>query len=315
MEKLRRLTPLFCLVIAIATVLNLLLCYRKFSELNRAYQTLDNRVNMMQGDLSGQIGGISSNIRSELEKQNNLFASSGWETGAFNASDRTASLQFYATPKTYTEGMNVTFYYAVDGAEPQQADGVLGSGYQFTASVSIPISAQDIMLTATTDDGTAVQTQQLDTIYGFSSYYRLEIDYPQFNGSYSYADGKAEFDGNVILHAFDVYADRDSRLETASLFVEVNGKQVDEIPFTNQLDDRLEEGNGATRALAAPMYDQNLYAVIKASYPMQQGDNIVLRIEAQDSTGLRYRNILFDMTARENYFDENTDWPNEYELY
>lgn len=107
--------------------------------LDSRYSSLQNSVNSITSNVNSQIGGIADRVEEVLKSQNNLTADYGTEIVSADLAQNTVTIAAYATPKTYTEGMEALFQVDT-GDGPVEYAGERGPGNAFSAQITCELT-------------------------------------------------------------------------------------------------------------------------------------------------------------------------------
>lgn len=155
----------------LAALVLIFVCFNLFGrlkELNRQYNSLQNSVSRIDQNVSYQIYGISNRVEEILKQQNNLTAEYGSTHLSTDCAKNTASFEVWAVPRTYVEGMRVTFT-ADNGHGITEAEGALLEGQKFQAEIISDLSDLiSLSVVFESPDGVR-QTQRLDVYYDLFS--------------------------------------------------------------------------------------------------------------------------------------------------
>ena len=99
---------------------------------NNLSSFVQNEVNNITDSITGQVTDI-------LESQNSLTTDYGSTVTAIDIAENTVTVEVWAVPKTWQEGMEVSFF-AASGGTSVTTSGVEGEGHRFTATLTLPLS-------------------------------------------------------------------------------------------------------------------------------------------------------------------------------
>lgn len=136
---------------------------RRMDTMTQEYNNLRASVTNMSLTVNNEIQGISYRVEELLKAQNSLTAEYGTEISATVLEKNQIRFSVYAVPKTYVEGMSVSFSVDNHTGGVNKAAGEEGMNHRFTATLAAGLT-DEITLSATLiyPDGTQ-QTQVLDT--------------------------------------------------------------------------------------------------------------------------------------------------------
>ena len=141
----------------------------KVNRLDTRYDSLQNDISRIESSVNGQIGSISNRVEEILKAQNSLVADYGAEIVSANLQENRVVFSVRAVPKTYEEGMTITFSVDNGTGGVNNAQGQPSSGNSFTGTLACGLT-DSIALSAVleTPDGTR-QTQLLEQYNGLYS--------------------------------------------------------------------------------------------------------------------------------------------------
>lgn len=143
----------------------------QLNDLSRQYHDLQYSINNVTNGVNYQISSISDRVEEVLKQQNNLTADYGTEILRLNAGEDRILFSVYAVPKTYVEGMTVSF--AVDDGTGG-TNTVIGeeNNQKFTGTLASQLTDNiSLSVIFVLPDGTR-QTQLLDT---YADLYRQTV--------------------------------------------------------------------------------------------------------------------------------------------
>ena len=144
----------------------------RLDEMDMRQESIFQNISRVESSVDRQIGSISSQVESILNAQNSLVADYGAEILSADLANNTVTFSVRAVPKTYTDGLTVSFL-ADTGTEPTHSvPGTQSSDGTYTATLTCPLT-DSITLSAVLipPDGTR-STQLLDQ---FSNLYSSSL--------------------------------------------------------------------------------------------------------------------------------------------
>lgn len=133
----------------------------KVDNFQNQYSNLSNSIQNITSSVNGQIGSLTGRVEEILQAQNSLTADYTAQMSSVDLAENTITFDLKVVPKTYVEGMTVTFL--VDyGSGSQEVEGQPGEGSAFTAQLICPLT-DSITLSAIFTTGDTKQTQLLDS--------------------------------------------------------------------------------------------------------------------------------------------------------
>lgn len=159
-------------LLVLAGVVLVFAIFNLFSELNtlrNQQDSISGSIAQVQNSVDRQIGSISSRVEEILKAQNSLVADYGVEIVSINPAENRVVFSARAVPKTYSEGMTVTFSVDNGTGGVNNAPGTPSSGGSFKGTLACGLT-DSITVSAifTSSDGTR-QTQLLDQFYSLYS--------------------------------------------------------------------------------------------------------------------------------------------------
>lgn len=136
---------------------------------DQQYGNLQNNITRVETTVNSQIGSISNRVEEILKAQNSLVADYGVEIVSINPAANRAVFSARVVPKTYSEGMTVTFSVDNGTGGINNTPGTPSSGGSFKGTLACGLT-DSITVSAifTSSDGTR-QTQLLDQFYSLYS--------------------------------------------------------------------------------------------------------------------------------------------------
>ena len=136
----------------------------KVDNFQNQYSNLSYSIQNITSSVDGQIGSLTGRVEEILKAQNSLTADYSAQPVSADLANNTVTFDLKVVPKTYVEGMTVTFL-ADYGTGNQEAAGKPGEGQTFTARFTCPLT-DSISVSAVFTTGETRQTQLLDNFSG-----------------------------------------------------------------------------------------------------------------------------------------------------
>ena len=136
----------------------------KVDNFQNQYSNLSNSIQNVTSSVNGQIGSLTGRVEEILKAQNSLTADYSAQFLSADLAKNTVTFDLKVVPKTYVEGMTVTFL-ADYGDGNRETEGQLGESQAFTARLTCPLT-DSITLSAVFVTGDTRQTQLLDNFSG-----------------------------------------------------------------------------------------------------------------------------------------------------
>lgn len=171
----------------------------KVDNFQNQYSDLSYSIENITSSVHGQIGSLTGRVEEILKAQNSLTADYSAQPVSADLEDNTVTFDLRVVPKTYVEGMTVTFL-AEYGEGSQEAEGQLGSGQSFTARLTCPLT-DSITLSAVFVTGDTRQTQLLDN---FSGLYAASFPHVSLQNYGTLWSLDAEEDGTFSLSKISI---------------------------------------------------------------------------------------------------------------
>lgn len=178
----------------------------RLDELDLRQESIFQNISRVESSVDRQIGSISSQVESILKAQNSLVADYGAEILSADLANNTVTFSVRAVPKTYTDGLTVSFL-ADTGTEPTHSvPGTQSPDGTYTATLTCPLT-DSITLSAVLipPDGTR-STQLLD----------------QFSNLYSASLPAVELLGYSSGELLDLGTDANGTLTLPELYITAN---------------------------------------------------------------------------------------------
>jgi len=132
----------------------------RLEDMTNQVNRLQNQLNNLNSNVSSQINGITNQVTDLLEKQNSLTVDCGARLVQYDLQNSSVLFEMWATPKTWQEGMTVTFHVTCDSGV-FSVPGTDNGAHRFSASISFPLTDETVLIDANfTMDG-VTQTQRL----------------------------------------------------------------------------------------------------------------------------------------------------------
>lgn len=165
--KRKKRVILACTLVAAILAVTARSLISRLEQLDNNYRNLSYAINNVSNNVNRQIDGIANRVETILNEQNALAADFDVSVVSVNAEEQTVTLQVFAVPRTYEEGMQVEFIAEVDaGAEGGivRAEGRLQEDARFSAELTCPLTNAAITVSAAFLRGGVRETQVLDMV-------------------------------------------------------------------------------------------------------------------------------------------------------
>lgn len=174
------------------------------SDMNSTINRLQKELYEINNNVTREINGITNQVTQILEAQADLTLDCGADISQIDLRGGAVTLEVWATPKTWQEGMEVTFTVQ-HGEELLTAQGAEQEGHRFTARMLIPLVDGEVMVDAGfTVDG-VTQTQRIWMANGLRTSTWPSVETP---GTYHVLySGQRPKDNKLFMDADDVYVD------------------------------------------------------------------------------------------------------------
>ena len=138
-------------------------------EFGGQYSQLQSEITRVESAVNGQIGSISSQVEDILKAQNSLVADYGVEIVSTNLAENRVVFSARAVPKTYSDGMNVTFSVDNGTGGINNTQGTPSSGGAFTGTLACRLTDSITISAVFTAADDTRSTQLLDQFQGLYS--------------------------------------------------------------------------------------------------------------------------------------------------
>lgn len=164
-------------IVGWAVVLFLVFWFKgQLETLDGRLSNLQSNINSIDNSVSSQISSMSGQIKDLLEEEASLLADYRYDVTAVDIVAGTLTMDIEATPKNYTEGMELIFTADLPDGDPLTCSGELSAGHSFQAKGwTLPLN-DEIKLSATFGTDGSWQTQTLETLTRWSSNTTLVVD-------------------------------------------------------------------------------------------------------------------------------------------
>ena len=132
----------------------------RLENMTNQVNNLRNQLNSLNSNVSSQIGNITNQVTDLLEKQNSLTVDCGATLAQYDLNNGTVLFEMWATPKTWQEGMTVTFHVTC-GTGVFTVPGTDNGAHRFSASISFPLTDETVLMDANFTLNGVTQTQRL----------------------------------------------------------------------------------------------------------------------------------------------------------
>lgn len=171
----------------------------KVDNFQNQYSNLSNSIQNVTSSVNGQIGSLTGRVEEILKAQNSLTADYSAQPISADLANNTVTFDLKVVPKTYVEGMTVTFL-ADYGDGSRETEGQLGESQAFTARLTCPLT-DSITLSAVFVTGDTRQTQLLDN---FSGLYAASFPHVSLQNYGTLWSLDAEEDGTFSLSKISI---------------------------------------------------------------------------------------------------------------
>lgn len=171
----------------------------KVDNFQNQYSNLSNSIQNVTSSVNGQIGSLTGRVEEILKAQNSLTADYSAQPVSADLANNTVTFDLKVVPKTYVEGMTVTFL-ADYGDGSRETEGQQGESQAFTARLTCPLT-DSITLSAVFVTGDTRQTQLLDN---FSGLYAASFPHVSLQNYGTLWSLDAEEDGTFSLSKISI---------------------------------------------------------------------------------------------------------------
>ncbi len=249
---------------------------------------LSKKVSNLEGEISywqtqsdyirSEISSIYDNVEEKLKKEASLISSVDYELGAINSITQKAEVKFTIVPKNIMDEMTLSVSIGDETADFSR------DGNEFTATLKVGIflkyGTYPLLTVKTTEE---TRTEQLDNI-SFHNLYRSYLPDIQANiwGNSTAKKNSLKVDGNVFAECAPSSKQSNISFKKIELVTELNEKEVDrEVIFLKLIDGMCED-------------------TIHETYKYEEGDNLIMYVEAEDTAGFIHRTGWYSWAGEED---------------
>ena len=135
--------------------------FSRLNELKQQYNNLNSSIYNVTENINWEVNSIAQRVEEVLKSQNALTADYGSALVGADLAANMVTFRVWATPKSYTPGMQVQFA-ADNGVQTVAQPGTEGEGRQFSAEVTCELT-DEIVLSVCFLRGENEETQRLET--------------------------------------------------------------------------------------------------------------------------------------------------------
>lgn len=143
--------------------------FQSLDTLRLQQESIFNDISRVESSVNSQIGSISSQVEDILKAQNSLVADYGVEIVSTNLAENRVVFSARAVPKTYSDGMNVTFSVDNGTGGINNTQGTPSSGGAFTGTLACRLTDSITISAVFTAADDTRSTQLLDQFQGLYS--------------------------------------------------------------------------------------------------------------------------------------------------
>ena len=262
----------------VAIILGLLVV-NGFKGVNQRTERMERNFSSEINMISDSVHHVSENVRNTLEEQGSILESSHIDVINADVKNKKVFLKLSASPKEYTDKMQLFFQVSCDGGVPVIAEGIKTEGAAYTAELEIPL-CDTANITAILDYGNIKKVQDMGA-ESIKEQFVLEMDCMQY-GSYSYRNQTVYLDETVTGNIFSKEQKEGNKgvtnkMEKLDVILFADGKEVKRIPVV------LKRRNSDTTSFDVP---------VKEEIPLEEEKPFEIRVEGKDSLGFTYREIV-----------------------
>ncbi len=278
-----RLLPI--IIGCLAVVFVVIWAKGQLDDLSTRMNALQSDVSTISSRVSAEINSMTDRIQNALEWESSLVSGQDVTVTDVDILNGTLTIDIQATPKAYTEGMDVIFTAEPEGEDPLTIPGELISGHTFRVTDwALPMN-DSIQLSVSFGINGEWQTHTLDRLTGYNRDTTLGLEVTRGGRS-----GLLKHPTNLenswyidwtLTGVF--YCKSDAALQqglepgTPRFVIQRNGLPVVETDM-----ERTTEHNGNWHIELAPTYET----------PVVSGDTLTYCIDYTDSFGRKYRHFL-----------------------
>lgn len=255
---------------------------------------LSQKISYLEGEISSlytqggyirsEINSIYDNVEEKLNRDASLITSVEYELGPFNSATQKIEVKFTVVPKNPMNEMVLSVSMGEEIAEFSRKESV------FTATLNVGIFldyGSRPILSIETSDG--IQTEQLEHV-DLSSLYQRCLPNIQADiwGKSIAKKNSVNIDGNVAL---DCTPGKENKInfKKIELVTELNDKEVDR------------------KVIFLKLVDGECDYSIDETYKTDEGDNLTMYVEAEDTAGFIHRTGWYSWTEGEDIQRDGTE--------
>ena len=260
----------------------LLMCFVKIRWMENELSNIRNNMNSNYSMLRSDISFISNNIRYELEQQASLVSDSGFDVTDLNIKDKTAVVDCYVVPKTYSP-QQTSAAIICNGVEYPMA---LENG-RYTANITFPITEEVFSISSVSFvEGDTIRTQKMS--------WSINPQYDLVPTAYiNYSGSMTQNGGETLTRRYQGFVDIDFEhrnfvdgIKDVQVYVVIDGKEV-------------WRDNPEVEVLREDEYMLSCRADIQQDFEIKEGSTLLMIAEVTDNNGWIYRGVLEDITIGE----------------
>lgn len=267
-------------------VIALIVAFARIDSLESDIKLLRRELSDNVTNLETKVDSIYENVDTFLKQEASLLSGVEYQYGALEPDTQRALIQLSVVPKQLREDTRLLVSYLDTRVELTRKENV------FEGAIPVSLFAQEeqLLLTIVTAEGE--QTEYLQQVH-IAELFPLYV--PRFHrnalsGKTTYhPSGKYEIDGTIDLAFTNADKNADARFVRFALITERNGEEIENEDITEAV---LNSGTYPYGAYTREDYQK--------TYDVQQGDELVLFLEAEDSMGYIHR-CMIHFWKQQNY--------------
>ena len=273
-------------ILIIILVVALMVAFAKINSLESDVRQLQRNLANNVSDLESRVNSIYENVDTFLKQEASLLSGVEYEYGSLEPDTQRVDILLRIIPKELTDDTLLRVSYEDTVAQLDRK----GNAFEGSIPVSLFAQEEQLLLTVTTEAGEQTEYLQQVPIADLFPLYVPRFHRNALSGKTTYhPSGKYEIDGTLDLAFTNADKNADARFVRFALITELNGEEIENEDITEAV---LDSGTYSYGAWTMEGYQK--------TYKVEQGDELVLYVEAEDSLGYIHR-AMIHFWKQQNY--------------